>query len=91
MVFHDRVSDHAAGHGQELLRLAFDRSIGENERAGAAQAHKRKMCDADLVFFTVTCRPEQMVLFPTSRRTQRRAHGERPWMVFLQWSSWNSA
>ena len=54
-VYHDRVNAHAAGHGRELLRLAFDRMIGKHERAGVAKKEKR-MRDADLVFHTVTCR-----------------------------------
>ena len=51
-VFHDRVSAHAAGHGHELLRLSFERTIAPAERRNVVKAEKR-MRDEDLVFFAI--------------------------------------
>ena len=50
-VFHDRVSAHAAGHGHELLRLSFERTIAPAERRNVVKAEKR-MRDED---FGVLC------------------------------------
>ena len=61
-IFHDRVSAHAAGHGHELLRLSFERTIAPTERKNAVKVEKR-MRDEDLVFLTIDAPTEQEVLF----------------------------